>query len=105
MAMTSLTMSLFNSAEILQLRASLSDVVSRQHHITDILQDHEISITQVKHDLNIMRTEFIKTINAIEENTAMTHVHDVELQINMAITELHRSVSCLQAGTERLFNH
>ena len=35
----------------------------------------------------------------------MTHVHDVELQINMAITELHRSVSCLQTGTERLFNH
>ena len=105
MAMTSLTMSLFNTGEIFLLQASMSDVISRQHHITDILQEHEISIQQIKHDVGTIRDGFIKTINVVEENSAMSQIHDAELQISMAIAEMHRIVNCLQMGTERLFTH
>jgi hypothetical protein len=37
LAMGSITMSLFNQAEILHLQGEMSDIVTRQHHIVDIL--------------------------------------------------------------------
>lgn len=105
MALTSMTMSLFNSAEILHLQASLSSVTNRQNHIADILQEHEVAIHDVKHDLQIIKETFIKIANIVDENTAMVTIHDAELQISRAIDELHQMVECITAGTERLFMH
>jgi hypothetical protein len=51
LAITSLTMSLFNTAEIMHLQSSISSVVTRQQHITDILQEHEVSIHNVEHNI------------------------------------------------------
>jgi len=40
-ATTSLAIGIGNTAAIVGLKASISDIVTRQHHITDILQDHD----------------------------------------------------------------
>lgn len=105
MAITSLNNSIFNTAEILHLKSSLSDVVTRQHHITDILQQHEVSIHNVQHDLSVIKEQFLKTVNIIDELTAMSSIHEAELQISRALDELHRMIDCITSGTERLFTH
>jgi len=105
LAITSLTMSLFNTAEIMHLQSSISSVVTRQQHITDILQEHEVSIHNVEHNIASLKEEFIKAVNVIEENSAMAIVHEAELQISTAINELHRMVDCISSGTEKLLSH
>jgi putative lipoic acid-binding regulatory protein len=47
--MGSLTMSMFNQAEILHLQGTVSDIAAWQNHIVDVLQKHEIDI----HKLNM----------------------------------------------------
>jgi hypothetical protein len=51
LAITSLTMSLFNKAEIMHLQSSISSVVTRQQHITDILQEHATTTQPPKQTL------------------------------------------------------
>jgi len=105
LAITSLTMSLFNTAEIMHLQSSISSVVTRQQHITDILQEHEVSIHNIEYNIDSLKEEFIKAVNIIEENSAMAIVHEGELQISTAINELHRMVDCISSGTEKLLSH
>jgi len=105
LAITSLTLSLFNTAQILQLKLSLDDVVTRQNHIADILQSHENAIHSLRHDVTKLRDNFITTINIIEEQAALLHLFDFELQLSQAMEELQATLNCLRFGTERLFSH
>ena len=101
-AIGSLTMSLFNQAEIIHLRGSLSDVIGKQSHIIDILQEQEIAIHTVRHDISKIRDGFLQVINITAENAAKIQIHDAEIQILMAIEETRRTITCFQTGMERL---
>lgn len=101
----SLTMSLFNQAEIMHLQGAVSDIVGKQSHIIDILQEHEIAIHAVRHDISKIRDGFLRVINVTEENTAKIQIHEAEIQILMAIEETRRTVTCFQLGMERLLTN
>ena len=79
MATTSLAVGLYNTAEIAKLKASMSDIVYRQHHITDILQEHEVSIHNVQHNLDTMKTELTATIMVVEDIAAMQAFLEAEI--------------------------
>lgn len=104
-ATTSLAVGLYNTAEIAHLKASMSDVIDRQHHITDILQEHEVSIHNVQHNLDNIKRELTTAIMVIEDIAAMQAFLEAEIQISKAMEELHRMVECISLGTERLLTH
>ena len=101
----SLTLSLFNQAEIMHLQGSISTLATQQSHIVDILQEHEVAIHSLRHDISKIRDGFLTIINITQENYAATKLHDIELEIIMALTELRRTVTCVQHGLERLLSH
>lgn len=105
MATTSLAVGLYNTAEIAKLKASMSDIVDRQHHITDILQEHEVSIHNVQHNLDTMKTELEATVMVVEDIAAMQAFLEAEILISNGMEELHRMVDCITLGTERLLMH
>jgi hypothetical protein len=47
-AISSITMSLFNQAEILHLQGKISDIVSKHNHLVDIVQEHEVALPTLK---------------------------------------------------------
>jgi hypothetical protein len=69
-AIGSLSMSIFNQAEILHLQSSMSNVIDTQHQLVNILQEHETAIHEVQHDISKIRDGFLILINEAEE----THV-------------------------------
>ena len=81
-------MSLFNQAEILHLQGQMRDVVTPQNHIVDILQDHEVAIQHLKHDIVSIRDGFLSLANMVAETSAITKIHDAEVEIVMALSEL-----------------
>ena len=105
MAIGSLSLSLFNQAEILHLQASMSNIMDQQHHMIDILQEHEVAIHNVQHDISKIRDGFLILINEAEENHAMVKIHDAEIRIVMAIASLRKSISCVENGIEKLLTH
>ena len=105
LAIGSITMSLFNQAEILHLQGEMSDVVTRQHHIIDILQEHEVAIHTLQHDVVSIRDNFLAVINIVEETNAITKIHEAELEIIMAMAELRRTLVCIQSGIPHLLMH
>ena len=105
LAIGSITMSLFNQAEILHLQGQMSDVVTRQNHIVDILQEHEVSIHTLQHDVMQIRDGFISLANIVDESSAITKIHDAEIMIVMALAELRRTMVCIQNGMQQLLNH
>ena len=88
LAITSITMSLFNQAEIIHLQGEISDMVSKQNHIVDILQEHEVAIHTLQHDVLKIRDGFLSLSNIVEENQARTKIHEAEIEIVMALAEL-----------------
>ena len=105
LAMTSLATSLYNTAEILHIKSSLSDIVKRQHHITGILQSHEVSIHNIEHNVDQIKEDFKRTVMVIEDIDAMSAFLDTEIIISKAMSELHRMVDCIISGTEHLLLH
>jgi len=105
LALTSLSIGLYNTAEIIQLKASLSDVVTRQHHITDILQEHEVSIHNIAHNVDEMKLQLKRAVGVVEEIDAKQAFMEMEVEVTKAMTEVHRMVDCLILGTERLLMH
>lgn len=101
-ALGALSLGTFNRADLMLLHASVSNIAMKQNHIIDILQEHEVSIHKVQHDMQAITTALEMVINTTEENYAMTVLHDSELQIIMALTEMRRTMVCLQHGLERL---
>ena len=101
----SLSISLFNQAEILHLQGSVSDVIARQKHIVDILQEHEVTIHDLKHDVLTIRDGFTSLANIVSETHAYSLIHDAEINIVMALAELRRSLVCVQGGIQTLLNH
>ena len=69
--MGSLTMSLFNQAEILHLRGTVGDIATRQNHIMDILQEHEVDIHKLKHDVANIKDGFTSLTNVVSGDDAM----------------------------------
>jgi hypothetical protein len=67
LALTSLSIGLFNTAEILQLKASLSDVVTRQNHITDMLQEHKVSIHNNAHSVDEMKLQLKQAVGVVKD--------------------------------------
>jgi hypothetical protein len=104
-AMGSLTMSLFNQAEIIHLQGAVSDLATRQNHIVDILQEHEVAIHALQHDVTTIRDSFTQIANLVSENHASSLIHDTELQITMAVSEIRRTLSCLQGGIQLLLSN
>ena len=104
-ALGSLSMSIFNQAEILQLQASVSNVIENQHHLVDILQEHEVAIHDVRHDISKIRDGFLILINEAEETHAMIKIHDAEIRIIMAISALQRTIACIENGIEKLLTN
>lgn len=104
-ALTSLSIGLYNTAEIIQLKGSLSDVVTRQHHITDILQDHEVALHHVQHNVDDMKSQMVRTMMVVEDIDAMQGFMELEIQVSKAMEEIHRMVNCIISGTERLLMH
>ena len=72
LAISSLSLSLFNSAELLHLHGQISDIVTKQNHIVDILQEHEVSIHQLQHDVLSIRDGFLSHAN--QEVIQVTHL-------------------------------
>ena len=105
LALTSLSVGLYNTAEIVHLKASLSDVVTRQHHITDILQDHEVSIHNMALNVDGMKEQMSRTIGVIEDIDKMQAFMDMEIEISKAMEEVNHMVDCIILGTERLLMH
>ena len=105
LAITSITMSLFNQAEIIHLQGEISDMVSKQNHIVDILQEHEVAIHTLQHDVLKIRDGFLSLSNIVEENQARTKIHEAEIEIVMALAELRRTLVCTQNGIQQLLNH
>ena len=101
-ALGALSLGTFNRADLMILHTSVSNIAMKQDHIIDILQEHEVSIHKVKHDMQTIRTALEMVINTTEENYAMTVLHDSEIQIIMALTEMRRTMVCLHHGLERL---
>ena len=104
-ALGSLSVGLFNQAEILHLQSSVSNIMDQQNHMIDILQEHEIAIHNVQHDISKIRDGFLVLINEAEENHAMVKIHDAEIRIVMAIASLRRSILCIENGIEKLLTH
>ena len=105
LALGSLSMSIFNQAEIIHLHGEISDVVTRQTHIVDILQEHEVAVHQLQHDVLQIRDGFLSLANIVEEAGAITKIHDAEIEIVMALAELRRTIICVQGGIQQLLNH
>ena len=105
LALTSLSVGLYNTAEIHHLQASLSDVVTRQHHITDILQEHEVSIHHIAHNIDEMKLQMKRTIGVIEDIDAKQAFMEMEIEVTKAMAEVHEMVNCIIKGTERLLMH
>ena len=105
LALTSLSIGLYNTAEILHLKASLSDVVTRQHHITDILQEHEVSIHNIAHNVDEMKIQMKRAVGVIEDIDPKQAFMEMEIEVTKAMTEVHRMVDCIILGTERLLMH
>ena len=105
MALGSLSVGLFNQAEILHLQSSVSNIMDQQNHMIDILQEHEIAIHNEQHDISKIRDGFLVLINEAEENHAMVKIHDAEIRIVMAIASLRRSILCIENGIEKLLTH
>ena len=74
LAISSLSLSLFNSAELLHLHGQISDIVTKQNHIVDILQEHEVSIHQLQHDVLSIRDGFLSHANQEVTVTQVTHL-------------------------------
>jgi hypothetical protein len=51
----SLTLSLFNQEEILHLQGSISTLAKQQSYIVDILQEHQVAIHSLCHDISKIR--------------------------------------------------
>ena len=96
----SLTLSMFDQAEKLHLQGSISTLFTQQSHIVDILLEHEVAIHSLRHDIPKTRDGFLTIINITEENYAATKLHDMELEIIMAISDFRRTMICLQHGLE-----
>ena len=105
LAISSITMSLFNQAEILHLQGEISDIVSKHNHLVDIVQEHEVALHTLKHDVLKIKDGFISLANIVEENNAKTKIHEAELEIVMALSELRRTLGCTQYGIQSLLNH
>ena len=105
LAIGSLSISLFNQAEILHLQGSVSNVIARQNHIVDILQEHEVAIHDLKHDVLAIQDGFSSMANIVSETHAYSLIHDAEINIVMALAELRRSLVCVQGGIQTLLNH
>lgn len=103
-ALGALSLGTFNRADLMLLHNSVSNIAMKQDHIIDILQEHEVSIHKVQHDMQTIKKALEMVINTTEENYAMTVLHDSELQIIMALNEMRRTMVCLQHGLERLLS-
>ena len=101
-ALGALSLGTLNRADLMMLHASVSNIATRQTHIIDILQEHEIQIHKVQHNVIEIKKALETVINTVEENHALAILHDGELQIVMALAELRRTVMCLQNGLEWL---
>jgi hypothetical protein len=52
-------MFLFNQAEIMHLQGEISDLVTKHNHIVDIVQEHEVAILMLQHEVLKIRDGFI----------------------------------------------
>lgn len=104
-ATTSLAIGIGNTAAIVGLKASISDIVTRQHHITDILQDHEVSIHNVQHNLDVVKSSVVDIANHVVDSDMLQKFLEAEVTISKAMEELTHMVDCIIFGTERLFTH
>jgi hypothetical protein len=105
LALTSLSIGLYNTAEILHLKVSLSDVVTRQHYITDILQEHKVSIHNIAHNVDEMKIQMKRAVGVVEDIDAKQAFMEMEIEVTKAMTEVHRMVDCIILGTERPLMH
>jgi hypothetical protein len=105
LAMGSLTMSLFNQAEILHLQGTVSDIATRQQHIVDILQEHEIDIHKLKNEVVSISEGFTSLSNVVSGDHAISLIRDAENEITMAMSEIRRTLSCMQGGLQQLLNN
>ena len=103
-ALGAMSLGILNRAELMSLHASVSTIATQQNHIIDILQEHEVSIHKVKHDMQIIIAGLEKVMNTVDENHALTIIHEGELQIIMAMSEIRRILVCIQHGMERLLS-
>ena len=103
-ALGAMSLGILNRAELMSLHASVSTIATQQNHIIDILQEHEVSIHKVKHDMQIIIAGLEKVMNTVDENHALTIIHEGELQIIMAMSEIRWILVCIQHGMERLLS-
>ena len=66
LAMGSLTMCLYNQAKSIHLQENISDLARCQSHIVDILQEHEVAIHVLQHNVNTIHDSFSQITNIIK---------------------------------------
>jgi predicted esterase YcpF (UPF0227 family) len=64
----------------MSLHASVSTIATQQNHIIEILQEHEVSIHKVKHDMQTIVAGLEKVIITVDKNHALTIIHEGELK-------------------------
>jgi hypothetical protein len=69
------------------------------------MQEHEVALHTLKHDVIKIRDGFISLANMVEESNAKTKIHEAELEIVMALSKLQRTLGCIQYGIQLLLNH
>jgi len=104
-ATTSLAISISNMAAIVGLKASLSDISTHQHHIMDILQEYEVSIHNIQHNLDVVKNRVVDIANHIRDSDMFQKFLEAKITITKAMQELTHMVDCVILGTERLFMH
>ncbi len=77
--------------------------MTRQHHITDILQEHKVSILNIAHSVDEMKIQMKRAIGVVEEIDARQAL--MEIEVTKAMTEVYRMVDCIILRTEGLLMH
>lgn len=98
-------MGLYNAVELHKLQASLSDITTRQNHITDILQDHEVRLATVEKDIKSINITLHKIANVAVEASQQAYLNTVELRCLHAIRTIRIHIVKLRAGLNSIMYH
>lgn len=90
-------MSIYNTYQIGVLKSAVEDLKEQQDHMIEILQNHELRLTTVEHDIKKLGV-VCKTIN-----TVLAVVMEVEA-VSLVVTRLDRGFSQLRSAIDSIMD-
>ena len=98
-------MGLFNQGEINSLQSSMSDIASRQDHIIEALQSHEVRIRTNEEDIRRLNYTLTRVTTIVEANAFTGHLHELELRILHIIRRIRDNLNRIQHTVDAAMNH